>query len=139
MEQATSAATRDLVRFLTPLRHLVVEKIDCHRSREDDGNKMKEVTPSSKNELDTPFDGVEKNETASNDAAVLPTDVSLSTSSLPSHSLSSNACRSALLNVIDSVLDFSDEVLGNIQKTSNEIHALTNTAMMEAESSLKMP
>lgn len=140
MEHTTSAASRDLVRFLIPLRQLVVEKSDDHHSREEDRKNMKEVTPfSTRKELDASLDGVEKKEAVSNDAAVLHSAVSFSSSSLPSLSLSSTACRSVLLNVIDSVLDFSDEVLSNIQKTSNEIHALTNTAMIEADLSLKVP
>lgn len=154
MDLATSAATRDLVNFLTPIRSLVTKNNEENRTPVQQGVDVGKTQSPGKREISSIAEGREGNYTppksqssppiffstptlhTANDSSVLTSDIS-ALSSHRSFSLSSAACHEVLLRVIDSVLDFSEELLNTIQKASQEIHALTNTAMSEAESSMK--
>lgn len=154
LEHATSAATRDLFRFLTPIREVLIENIgetpsptkekmanekDEHLigQREGMGKIAEDIQVSSTTGKppSTPSSSPTTILPTNNDSCLLSRDLPVVRTSLSPLSL--NACPEVLLRVIESVLDFSEELLENIHKVSHEIHALTNTAMSEAESSMK--
>lgn len=128
VENNTAAATRDLTRFLSQLRQVLGEE-------EEEGEEG--YSTSRRNALGpiTPLEG---------DVEVRSPDTRQTRGSMGSESSRNSEVsgpakqyRVTLFHVIESVLDYSEDVLAEVKKATNELQLLTHCGIKEAERSIQ--